>query len=182
MRLSVRTLCVVWMVAAVSGFAQSVAGQGGISGAVRDATGAVAPGARVQVVNDGKGIRRALESNEAGVFAAPALVPSTGYAVMVYKDGFTPYEARNIEVLVGQNVSLNVVLQVAAAATLIEVSEMAPIVEQTKTGVSQVVVSAQIQELPINGRRVGSFVPLTPAVVPDGTNARRAQVSLRLVF
>src|SRR5207244_12261859 len=38
----------------------------------------------------------------------------------------------------------------------------------TKSDVSQVVNSTQIIELPINGRRVDSFVLLTPAVVPDG--------------
>jgi outer membrane receptor protein involved in Fe transport len=45
---------------------------------------------------------------------------------------------------------------------------VAPIVDATKTDVSQVVGSAQIQDLPINGRRVDSFVLLAPAVVADG--------------
>ena len=44
--------------------AQAVAGFGGISGVVRDATGAVVPSASVIVENSSKGIRRTLTSNE----------------------------------------------------------------------------------------------------------------------
>jgi hypothetical protein len=150
-------------------FAQTVAGFGALSGVVRDASGAVVPGADVVVSNESKGIRRALTSNEAGVFTAPALVPASGYSVKVSKQGFGPSETKAIEILVGQNLNLNINLNVASAATQVDISSTAPLVESTKTGVSQVVDSAQIQNLPINGRRVDSFVLLTPAVVSDGT-------------
>jgi len=154
---------------AAASFAQTVAGMGGISGTVRDASGSVVAGAQVTVSNDDKGIKRSIISNEAGVFTAPALVPSTGYAVAVEKQGFKKWEAKNIELLVGQNISLNVSIDVGSATTIVDVIDTAPIVESTKTGVSQVVESAQIVNLPINGRRVDSFVLLTPAVVSDGT-------------
>jgi hypothetical protein len=150
-------------------FAQAVAGFGGISGVVRDSTGAVILDAKVTVANEDKGIRRIMQTNEAGVFNAPALVPAPGYTVTVETQGFQPWSGRNIEILVGQNLNINVILDVAAAATRVEVMDSAPIIEQTKTGVSQVVNSRQITNLPINGRRVDSFVLLTPAVVSDGT-------------
>jgi hypothetical protein len=150
-------------------FAQTVAGFGAVSGVVRDASGAVVPGAEVVVSNESKGIRRPLVTNDAGVFTAPALVPASGYSVRVSKQGFNAFEGKNLEVLVGQNVNLLVSLNVASAATTVDVSEAAPLVEANKTGVSQVVDSAQIQNLPINGRRVDSFVLLTPAVTTDGT-------------
>lgn len=148
---------------------QPVAGWGGISGVVRDASGAVVPGASVVISNSALGIRRNLASNEAGVFVAPMLSPAAGYAVTVTKEGFARYEARDIEVLVGQNVNLNVTLEIATATVQVEVTAATPVVEHTRTGVAQVVVRSQIQELPINGRRVDSFILLTPAVVPDGT-------------
>ncbi len=150
-------------------FAQAVAGFGGISGVVRDASGAVVPSANVIVENPTKGIRRTLTSNDAGIFSAPALVPAPGYMVKVAKSGFTDFEVKDIEVLVGQNVNINVPLAVSGTATQVDISDAAPIVEQTKTGISQVVNSKQITDLPINGRRVDAFVLLTPAVVQDGT-------------
>ncbi|MBI3682214.1 MAG: TonB-dependent receptor [Acidobacteria bacterium] len=150
-------------------YAQSTAGLAAISGVVRDASGAVVPAAKVTIGNDSKGIRRMVESNDAGVFTAHALAPSPGYAVSVTKDGFTPFERRDMQLQVGQNLNLDVTLQVASAATQVQVVESAPLVESTRTGVAQVVNEKQISNLPINGRRVDSFVLLTPAVVSDGT-------------
>jgi hypothetical protein len=140
-----------------------------ISGVVRDASGAVVPKAKVSVINESKGIRRALESNDAGLFNAPALVPSPGYTVKVELEGFAPFERRDMTLQVGQNLNLDIALQVSSAATQVEVISESPLVESTKTGVSQVVNDRQITNLPINGRRVDSFVLLTPAVVSDGT-------------
>ena len=101
-------------------FAQAVAGFGGVSGVVRDSTGAVVVNAKVEVVNESKGIKRTLTTNDAGVFNAPALVPATGYQVTVSNQGFKPYEVKNIEILIGQNISLNVTLDVASATTTVE--------------------------------------------------------------
>lgn len=149
--------------------AQAVAGLGAISGSVRDASGGRVPGARVVVVNAAKGIRRTLSTNETGIFVAASLVPAAGYAVIVKKEGFSEFAVQAIDVLVGQNVQIDIALAVAGAATQLTVEAAAPVVDATRTGVSQVVNSAQIGNLPINGRRVDSFVLLAPAVVPDGT-------------
>lgn len=153
----------------IPAFAQTVAGFGGISGVVRDATGASVPGAEVVIANESKGIRRSITTNDAGLFTAPALVPAAGYDVQVSKQGFNSFENRNIEVQVGQNINLNVTLNVASATTQVDVTDAGPLVESTRTGVAQIVDTEQITNLPINGRRVDSFVLLTPAVVPDGT-------------
>ena len=136
---------------------------------MHDASGSAVPGATVLVTNDAKGIRRSLETNGSGLFTAPALVPASDYRVTVTKPGFANYEAKNITLQVGQNFDLNVTLGVATAATEVNVSADATSVDDSKTDVSEVVNSLQIVDLPINGRRVDSFVLLTPAVVPDGT-------------
>lgn len=151
-----------------SAYAQSTAGFGAISGTVRDASGGAVPNARIVVSNAGKGITRNLSSNDTGVFTAPALVPAAGYTVTVESQGFKRYEVKDIELAVGQNIDLNVNLAVGTAATQVEVTAAAPLVEDTKTDVSQVIDTKQIDELPINGRRVDSFVLLTPGVSNDG--------------
>src|SRR4029077_18288598 len=45
----------------------------------------------------------------------------------------------------------------------------APLVDDVKSHVSQVIGNTEIQELPINGRRYDSFALLTPGVTSDGT-------------
>jgi hypothetical protein len=49
------------------------------------------------------------------------------------------------------------------------VSSAAELIDDTKTDVSKVIGSQQISELPVNGRRVDSFVLLTPGVTNDAT-------------
>jgi hypothetical protein len=97
---------------AIPAAAQSLAGLGAINGVVRDASGAVVPAAKVVVSNASNGIRRNLETNESGLFSAPSLAPGEGYEVSVLKEGFAAYAAKGIAIQVGQNVTLNVALDV----------------------------------------------------------------------
>ncbi|HNY39230.1 MAG TPA: TonB-dependent receptor [Bryobacteraceae bacterium] len=166
-----RTLLFTFLVVCliVPAAAQSMAGLGAINGVVRDASGAVVPAAKVVVSNASNGLRRNLETNESGLFSAPSLTPGEGYEVSVLKEGFAAYSAKQIAIQVGQNVTLNIGLDVKAQTQEVTVTTAAPIVDESKTGVSQVVGSREILNLPINGRRVDSFVLLTPAVTEDGT-------------
>ncbi len=162
------SLFVCSLLFSASAFAQAVAGLGAVSGTVRDASGAVVPDASVVLANEAKGIRRTMQTTDAGVFAAPALTPSSGYSLTVTKQGFGTWEARDFDVQVGQTVDFKVNLQVLAAATKVDVTAEAPLVEDTKSGVTATVDQSQIDNLPINGRRVDSFVLMTPAVTNDG--------------
>src|SRR2546428_3409706 len=130
-------------------FGQSGAGVGSISGIVQDPSRAAVPGAAVVVTNDAKGIRRTIETNNQGVFTAPALIPADGYTVSITKPGFSTYQATGITVAVGGNIDLHIELALAGAETSVEVTAEAVLVEDTKTDVSQLVNSRQILELPI---------------------------------
>jgi hypothetical protein len=147
---------------------QVAAGLGGLTGVVTDASGATVPNAVVQVDNERLGIHRTLKTGNGGGFNAPALVPSSGYQVTVNAPGFAEFQNRNITVLVGQDISIKASLGLQATSTTVQVQDAAPVTED-KIDVSQGVTQTQIDNLPINGRRVDSFVLLTPTVVPDGT-------------
>ena len=153
--------------AAWSVSAQTTAGSAAITGVVQDASGSVVPGAKVTVENTSKGIRRDLETNSAGVFNAPALVPADGYAVTISKDGFQTYGVKDIALQVGQQLSLSPKLSISGAATKVEITAEAPVVDSVDSEVSSNVNQRQIMDLPINGRRVDSFVLLTPGVTND---------------
>lgn len=150
-------------------YAQSVAGLGGITGTVSDASGARIPDAEVVVSNLERGVSRRLTTNHAGIFTAGSLVPASGYQVTINRPGFGRSEAKNITVQVGQLVDMQFALTVSMDATTVEVTTQGPVVDSSKTGVSQVVDADQILNLPINGRRVDSFVLLTPGVTNDGS-------------
>jgi hypothetical protein len=156
------------LASSVAAYAQAVAGLGGVSGTVRDASGSSIPDATVVVSNDSRGIKRTMQTTDAGVFSAPALVPAAGYSISVNKTGFTTWEVKDFAVAVGQTVDFKIALQVGTATTQVDVTAEAPMVEDTKSGVTSTVNQDQIDSLPINGRRVDSFVLLTPAVTNDG--------------
>ena len=149
-------------------FGQSNAGLAAISGVVRDSAGAAVADAEVVVSSRTQGVIRKVTTNKDGVFTAPALLPDSGYQVTVTAAGFAPYDARDMDLRVGQNLSLNVSLSVGRSVTVVEVTSTAAAVQDTKTDLSQVIDSKLIQDLPINGRRVDSFVLLTPGVTNDG--------------
>ncbi len=153
----------------VPAFAQVAAGVAGISGVVRDPSGASVPNAKVVISRESQGTLRTLQTNTDGVFAAPALTPGPDYKVTVTAPGFAEYSAGPLNLQVGQNVSLDIPLAVGTSTVQVDVTGAAELINDTKTDLSQVVDTQQIQELPINGRRVDNFVLLTPGVTNDGT-------------
>jgi hypothetical protein len=164
-----KSITTLFLFLPVSVFAQAAGGVAGISGTVRDASGAAVPNAKVVISNASQGQIRSITSNGSGVFTAPSLIPGPGYQVTITAAGFAPYDVKDIDLQVGQNLDLIVKLQVGTATTQIEVTAAPPLVDDTKSDVSQVVGTREIMELPINGRRVDSFVLNTAGVTNDAT-------------
>jgi hypothetical protein len=166
MRYSIASLFVLF---SASCFAQSAGGVAGISGVVKDSSGLSVPKAKVVISSDSRGVVRTVETNDAGLFAAPALLPGVGYKVTVTAPGFAVYEAKDLDLEVGQNLNLNVAMAVGQTTTSVEVNAAVQLLEDTKTDVSQVVGTRDIMDLPINGRRVDAFVLNTAGVNNDAT-------------
>ncbi len=160
---------VLFLLVTGSIWAQSAAGVAAISGTVHDASGAAVPNAKVVISSDARGEVRSITTNAAGVFSAPALQPGPGYKVTVTAAGFASWEVKDIDLRVGQDLTLTANMSVAQSTTQVEVVGTAPLVDSTKTDVSEVVGTREIMELPINGRRVDSFVLDTPGVTSDAT-------------
>ncbi|HTX38683.1 MAG TPA: TonB-dependent receptor [Bryobacteraceae bacterium] len=167
--MNLKSLAALFVLACAPVFGQSAGGVAGISGVVRDASGSSVPNAKVVISSTGQGEVRSLTTNAAGVFTAQGLIPSSGYKVTVTAAGFNTYEASSLTLSVGQNPDLNIALTVGSAVTSVVVSATATMVDDTKSDVSTVVDNHELQELPINGRRVDSFVLLTPGVSNDAT-------------
>ena len=158
------------LLAAAPAHGQSLAGLAALSGTVRDSTGALITDAAVTVSNPSLGIDRKITTNSDGYFIAASLPPAMGYEITVTKTGFTGYSAKNVQLMVGQNITIPVQLSVAQQAESVTVSAEVPLIEASKSGVSTAVENTQIQNLPINGRRVDQFALLTPGAVTDGSS------------
>jgi len=158
-----------FLLGAASCFAQSAGGVAGLSGEVKDPSGSVVPNAKVVISSASRGILRTIETNTSGIFAAPSLIPGPGYKVTVSAAGFAEYVASDIDLQVGQNLNMSISLALGQTSTSVEVTAGAQLLEDTKSDISQVVGTREIMELPINGRRVDSFVLNTAGVTNDAT-------------
>ena len=142
-------------------------GAGAITGTVTDANQALVPGAAVTITNNDTGVTHSYTTNEAGIYRAPFLQPGH-YTVAAAASGFSNTVAPNLNLLVGQTLTINLTLTVKATTTTVQVSGTNALLDVEQTEVSQVVDQPIIQNLPVNGRNWSDFVLLTPNVVQDG--------------
>lgn len=151
---------------------QSMAGLGALHGSVIDVEGASVAKAQVTVANSKIGFSRSLTAGSDGSFEAASLPPESGYTVTVKMPGFATYQATDITVHVGETATLSVKLSVSQVDQTISVDASTTTLDTTRSGVSALVSQREINELPINGRRVDQFVLLTPGVTTDGAGGQ----------
>jgi hypothetical protein len=137
--------------------------RGTLLGTVTDATGAVIPGASISVKNMDTGIERTTESNSDGAFTVPEL-PVGRYSLLATMTGFNPYQADGLEVTVGSQVNLNIVLQTGSQKEEVIVSGNALQVETTSNTLGATLTTQDVKNLPINGRDYTKLIYLSPGV------------------
>src|SRR6059036_616012 len=145
-------------------------GQGGASvqGTISDATGAVLPGASVNVKHSATGSSVELVTDERGRYLAPVLQPGE-YEIQASLPGFQTVSRRGIRLAVGQNAVVDIKLEVGQVTNQIEVVADANPINLTSAALSGLVNDKQIRDLPLNGR---SFQQL--ALLQTGVNAALA--------
>ena len=134
-----------------------------VEGRVRDATGAVLPGATITVSNEKTGLVKTATTNEQGLFRVLTLNPDT-YLVKIELQGFRPVTQQAI-VGVAESVTVNATLEVATVSETVQVSAEAPIVNTANAELSQTVDARRVNELPLNGRDFTRLAMLTPGAV-----------------
>jgi len=165
---------IVLVVAALTTFlaaqalAQATISFAQLNGTVLDEAGRAVFKAAVTVREMNTNQTYAATVNEAGFYVIPSLSPGK-YELTVSYTGFGKYTQSGINLSVGQTATVNVTLKVAALGEVVVVTTEAPTVETTRTEISQVIESKQIQDLPISGRLFTDFALLTPSVATSRT-------------
>ena len=146
-----------------------------ISGTVTDPTGAVLAGAAVQARNVGTGISQSSMSDEQGRFRMPDLQIGE-YEVQASRSGFQTVVHKGITLNVGGQLVVDFTLPVGQAQQTVTVQGEVSVVDTQSTAVGSLVESAQVRELPLNGRNYTSLLTLAAGVIqiPLGLPARAA--------
>jgi hypothetical protein len=108
-------------------------------------------------------------SNDSGFYVLPNLAPGR-YELKVSFAGFSNYTQTNFPLTVGQSATVDITLKVATKGEQVVVTGEAPVIEPSRTEVSQVIDTKQIDSLPISGRLFTDFALLTPGVATGRTS------------
>jgi Carboxypeptidase regulatory-like domain/TonB dependent receptor len=137
--------------------------------------------AEVTITNKETGATRTTTANDIGEYRFDSL--SAGiYSVKATAPGFSTAEAKNLELLVGRTTTQNFSLSPGGVSEIVDVTAVAPLVDQTKTDVSTNITPQQITDLPLIGRDIGDLAYLSPGVKAadsyDPTKNRYAVLSV----
>jgi hypothetical protein len=167
-------LSAVLTIATISGcgvlvFSQASNSQAQLNGSILDQSGGAVVQAVVTLRNVGTDQLRTASSNGQGYYIFVNVPPGSYYLSAVYK-GFGKYSRTGITLSVGQAATIDITLTVAQAQEQVAVSSEVPDIEPTRSEVSQVVETQQIQSLPISGRLFTDFALLSPGVATGRTS------------
>ena len=138
-----------------------------IYGRVEDPSGAVIPGASVEVSNEATGVTKNATTNARGEFAIP-YVPVGPYTITVGSEGFSTREQTGMSLTSGQKVDLTFVLEVGATTETVSVTAEAPLLNTTSAEQDINLGSEQVDELPMRNRDITSIIALGTGASSDG--------------
>ncbi len=170
-RICVMALAVL-ITAALPAMAQLTTGS--VVGTVKDAQGAVIPGATVTLVSDSRGTRTApVVTSATGDFVIPNVTVDT-YTIEVEMSSFKSLRQSGIQVNPGTRVAVGVLtIEIGGASETVTVKGESPQIQVTSGERSFTIPTDSVQNLPLQNRGFTNLAALAPGVV-IGNNAAQA--------
>jgi len=147
----------------------------GLAGTVTDASGAVIPGAKVTITNNGTNVTTTANTSSAGTYNVTGLVPGT-YTVKVEANGFQTSSLNSVNVAVGQTATENATLKTGQASQTVNVTASAIALNTVAPSLDTTIQNEVVQALPIEisgrGRQIDNFIFLAPGVTGSSFSHR----------
>ena len=179
MRFALKLSCLILLASFVTTLAFGQVEAGSIAGTVKDATGAVVPGATVKVKNVSTGLERTAQTGSVGQYTIPALTAGT-YEVSITSGSFAPFKAR-ADVAVGGITTVDAQLAVGKESTTIEVVAQGAAEVNTQTQeLSTLISPQQMAQLPSLTRNPYDFVAISGNVSNGDNTTNNASSSQNL--
>ena len=148
--------------------AQSTVNQS-ILGSVQDSSGGAVPNATVTVVNQQTNLSRSATSNADGNYVLADL-PIGFYDLSATASGFKKFVLTKVELTVGQQVAINVKMDLGSLSESITVQADAAQVETSSGAVSSLITGTQATQLQLNGRNFPQLLQILPGVSTNYTS------------
>lgn len=161
--LGVRLLAIVAIATLVPASSSAQMTRGGISGTIRDASGAVVPGATVTVTNVATNAVQTAVTDTQGFYRVGALEPGT-YTVSTELSGFGTVEQRNIVVRSALDTPIDVTLSPAGVGETVTVTaEAGTALNKSNPTIATTIPSRAVADLPLpGGRNINNLVLTIP--------------------
>jgi len=140
---------------------------GALSGTVRDSSGALIPGADVQIISIATGsVVRSATTGADGSFNAQ-LLPAGSYQLVIRARGFAEGRVSNIEVRVTETTRVATTLRVGAIKTEVQVSAQVSTVETSSAVTGQSIEANTIRTLPLATQNFQQLLTLSAGAGSD---------------
>jgi hypothetical protein len=143
---------------------KSQAINGGLVGAVMDATGAYVPNASVETVNQGTGFKMIASTGTSGEYRFTNL-PAGTYDVQAKATGFSGTSREGVQIEVSKIATLNLVLQVAPASNVLNVDSAIAAIDTTTATIETTFGARESRDFPTTGIGLG---PLNLSLLSAG--------------
>lgn len=156
---------------------------GSITGRVGDQSGAVLPGATVQVTQEETGITRTVVTDEEGRYAARDLSLGT-YRIEATLQGFQKVLRTGVLLTIGREAIVDIKLPVGEISEQVTVTGDAPLIDVRSAEVAGLVTRNQMANLPLNARDFSQLIGLQAGTTTyrnqtgDGTSGFGARISV----
>ena len=144
---------------------------GAILGTVKDASGAVMPGAKMTLTNEDTGVVLTTISGSGGEYAFSPVKIGT-YSVSAEFKGFQRVEHLHVSVEVQQRVVVDFVLPPGQITQTLSVTAEPPALQTQDASVGQVIGTRSINDLPLNGRNFTFLAQLAAGVTQGQQDTR----------
>lgn len=136
---------------------------GGITGTVKDSSGAIMPGVHLTLVNRATGVTQSAVSNSAGTYVYGSVVPGS-YELTANAAGFKSYVDNGLVVNVQQTLTVDISLSPGNVSEEVVVTASAPLLQTENAALGQTVDSQMVNDLPLDGRDWVSLAQIAAGV------------------
>src|SRR3954471_12889514 len=137
-----------------------------LQGRVTDSSGAIIPGAQVNVTNAQSGLKLSSQTNDQGEYSLPFLQPGD-YNISIGRQSFKTFQRPNVHLDLDQTAAIDVTLPPGEVNETIEVKGESPLLQTQTTSVGQTIDNRTVTTLPLNGRDYTQLVTLAAGAAPN---------------
>ncbi len=149
-----------------------------LRGTIEDASKAAVPRVTVTATNNATNVSETVTTDDQGRYIFNTLRPAS-YTLKVEAQGFKTVVQPNVVLRVGQQMDLDISLEVGEVTSTVEVTEAPPLLNSVSAALGQEVDNRYVTEVPLLDRQILNLAFLAPGVteVGGGLFGNSAQIS-----